>query len=137
MELLFAILDEAEDKELAGRIRRYLRKHGITHDSVEVAAAKPKLHGGVRRKGQVANCHLNRKGSESPERLAVCLARDHRDLAAQVEAGRMSLRTAAREAGIVKARDPLRELRKWWEKADHEQRDAFLAWLDQRLKEVA
>jgi hypothetical protein len=40
MKLLFAILDEAEDREFAGRIRKHLKKHGITKDSVEVAAAK-------------------------------------------------------------------------------------------------
>jgi hypothetical protein len=42
LELLFAILDEAEDRELAGRIREHLKEHGITRASVEVAAA-PKL----------------------------------------------------------------------------------------------
>jgi hypothetical protein len=39
LELLFAVLDEAEDKELAAKIRRHLRKHGITRDSVEMKAA--------------------------------------------------------------------------------------------------
>jgi hypothetical protein len=55
LELLFAILDEAEDKELAGRIRRHLKKHGITRDSVEVAAARPAMPppGGRPGKGDV------------------------------------------------------------------------------------
>jgi hypothetical protein len=34
-----------EGRELAARIRRHLRKHGITRDSVEVAAAKPRRVG--------------------------------------------------------------------------------------------
>jgi hypothetical protein len=113
LELLFAVLDEAEDKELAGRIRRHLRKHGITRDSVEVAAAKPRPKGRpVKDSEKSGSLPLKRKGSESPERLAARLARDHGDLAAEVQAGRMSLRVAAKEAGIVKARDPLRELKR-------------------------
>jgi hypothetical protein len=53
---------------------------------------------------------LNEKGSLSPERLAARLARDHEALAAEVQAGRMSLRAAARKAGILKQADPLHEL---------------------------
>jgi hypothetical protein len=107
LELLVAILDEAEDKELAGRIRRHLRKHGITKDSVEVAAAKPAGAGAGRPRKSDAH-HFLKKG-QSSERLAARLARDHRDLAAEVEAGRMTIR-AAREGGILKDLDPGKQL---------------------------
>jgi hypothetical protein len=124
LELLFAVLDEAEDRELAGRIRRHLRAHGITKDRVEVAAAKP-ARPGAGRPGKSDARHFLKKG-ESPERLAARLARDHPDLAAEVEAGRMSLRGAAKEAGIVKPRDPSRYLYKDWAAATPEQRAAFV-----------
>jgi hypothetical protein len=55
LELLFAILDEAEDRELANAIRKHLKVHGITRDSVEVAAARPAMPppGGRPGKGDV------------------------------------------------------------------------------------
>jgi hypothetical protein len=128
LELLFAVLDEAEDKELAGRIRRHLRAHGITKDSVEVAAAKP-ARAKAGRPEKSFGGHFLPKG-HSPERLAARLARDHGDLAAEVEAGRMSLRAAAKEAGIVKPRDPLRELKRWWGRASDCDRAQFEDFID-------
>jgi hypothetical protein len=129
LELLFAVLDEAEDKELASRIRKHLKAHGITKDSVEVAAAKPAraAPGGRPQKGDAR--HLLGKG-QSPERLAARLARDHGGLAAEVEAGRKSLRAAAKEAGIVKPRDPLRELKRWWGRASDCDRAQFQDFID-------
>jgi hypothetical protein len=47
-----------------------------------------------------------------PTNLAAPLARDYQELAAEVEAGRKSLRTAAKEAGIVEARSPARAQRR-------------------------
>jgi hypothetical protein len=37
LELLFALLDKAKDRELAGEIRKHLRANGITRDSVRRA----------------------------------------------------------------------------------------------------
>jgi hypothetical protein len=130
LELLFAILDEAEDEELAGRIRRHLKKHGITRDSVEVAAAKDlrKKRGRPLQPDKGTSVPLAR--GQKPEYLAARLARDHGDLAAEVQAGRMSLRTAAKEAGIVKARDPLRELKRWWDRASDCDRAQFEGFID-------
>jgi hypothetical protein len=127
LELLFAILDEAEDKELAGRIRRHLKKHGITRDSVEVAAAKPARQiRGRPKKGDENSSDRRIAWGDNSESLAARLARDHQGLAAEVQAGRMSLRTAAKQAGIVKARDPSRYLDKDWAAATPEQRAAFV-----------
>jgi hypothetical protein len=52
-------------------------------------------------------------GSNSSTYLAARLRRDRPDLAAEVEAGRLRLRTAARQAGIVKPPDPYRQLVAW------------------------
>jgi hypothetical protein len=116
LELLFAILDEAEDQALAGRIRKHLKANGVTKDSVEVAAAKPARQK-LGRPPKSDERHFSAKKGESPERLAARLARDHEALAAEVQAGRMSLRAAAREAGILKQANPLRELARWWGKS--------------------
>jgi hypothetical protein len=126
LELLFAILDEAEDRELAGKIRRHLRKHGITKDSVEVAAAKGLRAKRGRPPGGEKGDEITNRGVGS-EYLAARLARDHRELAAEVQAGRKSLRAAAKEAGIVKLRDPGRHLDKDWAAATPERRAAFVA----------
>jgi hypothetical protein len=133
LELLFAILDEAEDKELAGRIRRHLKKHGITRDSVEVAAARPlpevvigKGKAGPGRGKKTADQISRLSYGTGSSYLAARLARDHAGLAAEVEAGRMSLRVAAKEAGIVKPPDPGRRLVKSWAAATPEQRAAFV-----------
>jgi hypothetical protein len=133
LELLFAVLDEAEDKELAGRIRRHLRAHGITRDSVEVAAARPlpevvigKGKAGPGRGKKTADQISRLSYGTGSSYLAARLARDHAGLAAEVEAGRMSLRVAAKEAGIVKPPDPGRRLVKSWAAATPEQRAAFV-----------
>jgi hypothetical protein len=42
----------------------------------------------------------------------------------------MSLRAAAKEAGIVKARDPLRELKRWWDRASDCDRARFEDFID-------
>jgi len=47
----------------------------------------------------------------------------------------MSLRAAAREAGIVKARDPYRELQRWWDRASDADRSRFLDFLEGELHE--
>jgi hypothetical protein len=131
LELLFAILDEAEDKELAGRIRRHLKKHGITRDSVEVAAAKPARQiRGRPKKGDENSSDRRIAWGDNSESLAARLARDHQGLAAEVQAGRMSLRAAAKQAGIVKARDPLRELKRWWDRASDCDRAQFEDFID-------
>jgi hypothetical protein len=70
------------------------------------------MRAGRGRPGKGSDATIIGRGKEY---LAARLARDHRDLAAEVEAGRKSLRAAAREAGIVKPRDPYRELRRWWD----------------------
>jgi hypothetical protein len=121
LELLFAILDEAEDRELAGRIRRHLKEHGITKDSIEVAAAKTLRARNGRPPGSEKGSDRTIRGDNS-EYLATRLARDHRDLAAEVETGRMSIRKAAHEAGLIKEPDPAKRLRRWWAKASEEQR---------------
>jgi hypothetical protein len=59
--------------------------------------------------------------------LAARLKRDRPDLAAEVEAGHKKLRTAAREAGIVKPRDQGRQLDKDWAATTPERRAAFVA----------
>jgi hypothetical protein len=131
LELLFAVLDEAEDRELAARIRRHLRKHGVTKDSVEVAAAKDlRKKRGRPAKDENGAVGTISRGTNSGEYLAARLARDHQDLAAEVQAGRMSLRTAAKQAGIVKPRDPLRELERWWGRASDGDRAQFEDFID-------
>ena len=47
---------------------------------------------------------------ETSSYLATRLKKDHAELAAEVEAGRMKLRAAARAAGIIKPPDPVKEL---------------------------
>jgi hypothetical protein len=42
----------------------------------------------------------------------------------------MSLRAAAKEAGIVKPRDPLRELKRWWGRASDCDRAQFEDFID-------
>jgi hypothetical protein len=136
LELLFAILDEAEHRELADRIRKHLKANGVTRDSVEVKAAKPLPNPVIGRGGTGPG-----RGRKTPPQeshftsysgssyLATRLARDHPALAAEVEAGHLSIRAAAHEAGIVKARDPLRELQRWWVKTSDEDRSAFEIYL--------
>jgi hypothetical protein len=64
------------------------------------------------------------------EYLAARIALDHQGLAAEVEAGRMSLRTAAKQAGIVKPREPLKELKRWWSRASDGDRAQFQDFID-------
>jgi len=58
------------------------------------------------------------------------LARDFPDLLEKVKRRELSVNRAAKEAGIVKDPDPLKELQKWWTKASDEQRALFLRWLE-------
>jgi hypothetical protein len=69
-----------------------------------------------------------KRGSNSSSYLAARLKRDHPDLAAEVEAGHLKLRAAARTAGIVKPPDPLRELMRWWGRASDVDRARFEAY---------
>jgi hypothetical protein len=62
--------------------------------------------------------------------LAARLKRDRPDLAAEVEAGRMKIRGAARAAEIIKPADPLRELKRWWSRASDLDRAQFQDFID-------
>jgi hypothetical protein len=67
------------------------------------------------------------QGGNSSSYLAARLKRDRPELAAEVEAGRMRLRDAARKAGIIKKPDTGRVLNKAWAAATPEQRAAVIA----------
>jgi hypothetical protein len=104
LELLFAILDEAEDQGLADAVRERLEQSGVTRDAVvQVGAKPPRATVGRPRKGDgnSAGGTISR-GSNSTDYLAARLERDAPDLAAEVKAGRKKIRDAAREAGFVK-----------------------------------
>jgi hypothetical protein len=60
-----------------------------------------------------------------PAYLATRLKRDHPGIAAKVEAGGLSIRDAAIEAGIVRKPSPLDRLRKAWGAASPEEQDEF------------
>jgi hypothetical protein len=66
------------------------------------------------------------KRGETSSYLATRLKKDHAELAAEVEAGRMKLRAAARAAGIIKPPDPVKELMRWWWRSRPEQRAVCL-----------
>jgi hypothetical protein len=70
------------------------------------------------------------QGGNSSSYLAARLKRDHPDLAAEVEAGRMKIRAAARKAGIVKDPHPLAELKRWWDRATDMDRAQFQDFID-------
>jgi hypothetical protein len=101
LELLFALLDEAEDRALAGQIRAHLEAGGVTRDSVEQAAAKPRPRKGEVGRGRSSGATSIGRGKDY---LAARLERDRPDLAAEVKAGRKKLRAAAREAGECQGR---------------------------------
>jgi hypothetical protein len=69
----------------------------------------------------------NTGGGTSSSYLAARLKRDRPDLAEEVQAGRMSVRAAAREAKILKPPDPGRRLERAWDAATPEQRAACVA----------
>lgn len=139
---LRAILKENE-AEGPGVIK-LLAEHGCVLDNAvagkQVEETEPTgPHGGVRkgagrgRKGeiQVYDVNLKSKGGNRPAYLAGRLKRDHPEIAARVEAGEFrSVRAAAREAGIVKPPDPLKQLRRWWRAASPDQRAAFKSEMD-------
>jgi hypothetical protein len=66
------------------------------------------------------------RGSNASSYLAARLKRDRPDLAAEIEAGRMKIRDAARQAKILKPPDPGRRLDKAWAATTPEQRAAFV-----------
>src|SRR5688500_2488147 len=61
-------------------------------------------------------------GGTSSAYPAARLRRGRPDLAAEVGAGRMRLRDAARKAGIVKPSEPYRQLVLWWDRASPKDR---------------
>jgi hypothetical protein len=73
-------------------------------------------------------CNVAQQGNSSSY-LAARLKRDRPDLAAEVEAGRMKLRDAARKAGIVKPPDSYRQLVLWWDRASPKDRACFHTYL--------
>lgn len=104
----------------------------LKEEMIERARAAPlKGHGGKRSRddeddGQVEHINL---GGTSAEYLARRLARDAPEILNRLEAGEFkSVRAAAKEAGIVKAPEPGRMLRRWWGEADQATRLEFLEW---------
>jgi hypothetical protein len=145
--------EEPERIDILIRALEVLESRGEKRDFGEAEARQLAGWGGDRRseqarKDQGGNRHLEpsekntathverRLRREAARNDDARLARDHQDLATEVEAGRMSLRAAAKEAGIVKARDPLRELKRWWARAsdiDRTQLEDFIdAWHRER-----
>lgn len=69
------------------------------------------------------------KGSNSRDRLAARLKRDHPDIVKRIQAGEFkSIRAAAIAAGIVKVKTPLDQLKHWWTKANPKERKEFNEW---------
>jgi hypothetical protein len=93
----------------------------------EPEIGKGKAGPGRGKKTGTDDTRLSRGGN--PSYLAARLKRDHPELAADVEAGRMTLRAAAKEAGIVKPTDPYRQLVLWWDKASPKDRTCFHTYL--------
>jgi hypothetical protein len=59
------------------------------------------------------------------------LDRDHYDdLAAQVRAGTLKAKVAARLAGIIRTQTPLDHLQHWWARASASERGTFRRWAD-------
>jgi hypothetical protein len=52
-----------------------------------------------------------------------------------VRAGRLSAHAAAREAGIIKPPDPLREMKRWWGRASDHARMRFEDFIEQWHRE--
>ncbi len=61
------------------------------------------------------------------------LERNHPELADAVDAGEMTLKQAYVEAGIEKPPRTIDKLQKLWQSASDEERERFLAWLDEQL----
>ena len=111
-------LDEIANREHKTMLaKKTLAKHG-------------EIGGGHSRDDIVRSAYGN-----SSAYLAARLARDHpalsaRTLLPKTDMLHLSIRGAAIEAGIVKVPDGLKALRRAWDKASPEERDAFLQAID-------
>lgn len=139
-ETFFAVscrLDPAELPLIRKGFAAYRKQHGIeplTQADALAALAGPEgvaplaQHGEIGR-GRTADRadNINSNGGTSAAYLVARLKRDRPDIAARLAAGEFrSARAAAREAGWVKPPDPLKELRRWWERASDADRAVFL-----------
>jgi hypothetical protein len=101
-----------------------LTKHGLEN------IQKLGKHGGERKRAYTKTYQgapgTLKRGSNSATYLVARLARDHPALAARVRAGELKAKTAARQAGIVRDKTPLEQLRHWWKKAMPDERATFV-----------
>ena len=141
-ETFFAVscrLDPAELPLIRKGFAAYRKQHGIeplTQADALAALAGPEgvpqrmTHAEAgERGGRGKKATTDRRGfsTESAAGIVARLKRDRPDIAARLAAGEFrSARAAAREAGWVKPPDPLKELRRWWERASDADRAAFL-----------
>ena len=75
------------------------------------------------------------QGGTSADYLARRIARDRPDVLERMKTGAYkSVRAAAKDAGIVREKTPLEQLRHWWKKACEEERRIFLDTIQDKLK---
>jgi hypothetical protein len=83
---------------------------------------------------RVAGSHYNVMTSVQGNSRAYTLdvlKREYPELFERVKAGELSANAAAIQAGFRKKPKPLKELRRWWNKASEEERAEFLDWVNQ------
>lgn len=100
----------------------------LTASQKTMAEAKPAgPKEGGRPSGKPSDALSLPTGSTSSARLAARIKRDRPDIAARVEKGEFkSMRAAGIEAGIVKVKTALDQLKSAWKKATADERKAFL-----------
>jgi hypothetical protein len=115
------IIREREEKEVSDMAREAKEKPLRNADD-KPGRPKKEENGSSGNINQVDRA----RGGNNREYVLKRLARDNPELLSRVESGEMSPRAAGIKAGFIKVKSALDQLRHWWKKASHREREQFL-----------
>jgi len=100
-----------------------------TEETSEYAETHPLPENGENQHSEKRGSYVIRPSTHgtSADYLARRIARDRPDILERMKAGEYrSVRSAAKDAGIVREKTPIEQLQHWWQKASEEERTMFL-----------
>jgi hypothetical protein len=136
IDFLIDSYEEIVDLDYGSAQEKWTTARGRTQGAAQATT------GEVRPKGRVASDQIANLAICQPERaqevgVSVAtqkkldrLARDRPDLLEKVQAGELSAHGAMKEAGFVKVKTPLDQLKRIWPLASKRERTAFLNWTE-------